>query len=96
MKLRKPPPPRTPEENRARNSARLMNPPGPTMGELIALRWHAATEWCWRRRHREFAALLDRARLLPLDHPAYGALRESVRQQRNDGGAAGRDEPPPA
>jgi hypothetical protein len=94
MTLRKPPPPRTPEENRARNSALLLNPPGPTLGDRIARCWDAVWQW-WRRRNRELAALLDRAGKLPLDHPAYDALRESVRQQRHDGGAAGRDEQPP-
>jgi hypothetical protein len=73
-----------------------MNPPGPTVGDRIASLWYAVTEWWWRRRNRELAALLDRAGNLPLDHPAYDALREAyVRRLWHEGGDAGRDEPPP-
>lgn len=64
MRLRKPPRPSTPEENRARNIARIMNPPTPTLRDRIHARLWAVDEW-WRRHvtHRELYRRLNDARV---------------------------------
>lgn len=61
--------PSTPEENRARNRARIMNPPAPTRSDRIRRRIYAVQD-LWRRHvsQRKLTRLLDRALLVPLSY----------------------------
>lgn len=62
-------PPSSPEENRARNIARIariMNPPKPALADRIRRRAYEVRD-LWQRHvsQRELTRMLDRARLVP-------------------------------
>ncbi|WP_225846941.1 hypothetical protein [Streptomyces sp. HPF1205] len=66
----------TPEENRARNVARILNPPPRTLRDRVSGAAYRVSEWWWRRvSRRKLVQLLDRARLVrdPVEPPP-GAL----------------------
>jgi len=53
----------TPEENRARNIQRILNPPKLTWWERAKHLPLRVESWWWKRRHPELTRLLVRARL---------------------------------
>lgn len=57
----------TPEENRARNIARIMNPPKRTVVDRVRAAVYAVDTWWWRRRNPKLAGCLDRLLLLPME-----------------------------
>lgn len=64
MMRRKPQRPPTPEENRARNIERILNPPKPTLYERARSRvWAVERWWSDHVTHREVHRLLTNARL---------------------------------
>ena len=55
----------SPEDNRARNIARIMNPPTPTLSDRILRRIYAV-QYLWQRHVSQ--RMLDRALLVPISY----------------------------
>jgi hypothetical protein len=81
MRLRKPPRPLTPEEQREenirRNRERIFNPPRPTLRDHAAgFFWAIEEWWCRHVTQRELYRLLDNARVFAEENPGFlGVMR---------------------